>query len=428
MRTRHRTHQNGASLIVGLILLLVATLVVFAGVRGTQMQERMTSNLNNKAVSYMAAEAGASAFVDWYFDQIASNNTPGPTSEPPPPTTGIIAGGLGGFTIEIPDWDNLGAFLSIGEAFTSDGAASAESRLRVEIAGGLTPPDPEAAYQCFGEHCTTRTGSNANNRVYYDGRPWWPPSHKNGGDNQSCGGSACNGEPVILDDGTWKDGMPGIYLTGNTEDGAISTGNQSGDARPEQIQGDPPRRQTDGPAVGENTVEIWEEYVNNLLAQTRPPTLRTIDASQTNQLDSADMGAPGYNNGTVLHIQGSKEENVPDWQYDEVQIAGNTHGAGIMIIEGNVDLRSAVGTSTFEGIMILKDGARLSGGGGTFNVFGSVISLEGQRWVDDAVNFDIVDADVGGSFSLKFTEWENLNLPGSGWGQVVSWAEVMFTE
>lgn len=60
--------QQGAALAISLIMLTVVTLVTLAGMRGGNMQERMTSNLNNKAISFMAAEAGASRFWQWMND------------------------------------------------------------------------------------------------------------------------------------------------------------------------------------------------------------------------------------------------------------------------------------------------------------------------------------------------------------------------
>ncbi|MCK7574694.1 MAG: pilus assembly PilX N-terminal domain-containing protein [Chromatiales bacterium] len=55
--------QQGASLVVGLILLTVATVVSLSSMTGGSMQARMTSNQNNKTASRMAAEAGASRFI-----------------------------------------------------------------------------------------------------------------------------------------------------------------------------------------------------------------------------------------------------------------------------------------------------------------------------------------------------------------------------
>lgn len=61
--------QKGAALAVSLILLVVATLAAIAATRGSHMQERMTSNQNNKAISLMAAEAGATEFWNWLGDE-----------------------------------------------------------------------------------------------------------------------------------------------------------------------------------------------------------------------------------------------------------------------------------------------------------------------------------------------------------------------
>ena len=55
--------QQGAALVVGLILLLVSTLVAVAAFQGSQMQERMSSNQYNKTLSFMAAEQGAAVFL-----------------------------------------------------------------------------------------------------------------------------------------------------------------------------------------------------------------------------------------------------------------------------------------------------------------------------------------------------------------------------
>lgn len=59
-----RAPQRGAALIIGLILITVASLLAITSMRGSRMQEMMTSNQNNKLISQMAAEAGASRFVD----------------------------------------------------------------------------------------------------------------------------------------------------------------------------------------------------------------------------------------------------------------------------------------------------------------------------------------------------------------------------
>ena len=64
-RHEHRpTAQRGAALLIGLLLLLVATLVAVAAMQGSQFQERMASNHYNKAISFHAAEVGATRFIE----------------------------------------------------------------------------------------------------------------------------------------------------------------------------------------------------------------------------------------------------------------------------------------------------------------------------------------------------------------------------
>ena len=49
--------QRGVALIVVLILLLIMTLLGLASLRGTLMEERMTSSLYDRSLSFQAAEA-----------------------------------------------------------------------------------------------------------------------------------------------------------------------------------------------------------------------------------------------------------------------------------------------------------------------------------------------------------------------------------
>jgi hypothetical protein len=66
MSTRPRRQgERGAALIIALILISVASLIAVSSMRGSRTQEMMTSNQNNKLISHMAAEAGASRFLSW---------------------------------------------------------------------------------------------------------------------------------------------------------------------------------------------------------------------------------------------------------------------------------------------------------------------------------------------------------------------------
>ncbi len=50
--------QRGVALVVALVLLVVVTLVGLAAIRGTTMQQQMTSNFYDREIGFQAAEAG----------------------------------------------------------------------------------------------------------------------------------------------------------------------------------------------------------------------------------------------------------------------------------------------------------------------------------------------------------------------------------
>jgi type IV pilus assembly protein PilX len=54
----HRASQRGVALVVALVLLVVLTLVGLAAVRGTIMQQKMTSNFTDRQIAFQVGEAG----------------------------------------------------------------------------------------------------------------------------------------------------------------------------------------------------------------------------------------------------------------------------------------------------------------------------------------------------------------------------------
>ncbi|KAA0694955.1 hypothetical protein DT594_08770 [Halopseudomonas laoshanensis] len=56
---KHR--QSGAALLVALIMLLVSTLLGLASIRGTTLNEKMSSNMYDRSLSYQAAESALRA-------------------------------------------------------------------------------------------------------------------------------------------------------------------------------------------------------------------------------------------------------------------------------------------------------------------------------------------------------------------------------
>lgn len=398
-------NQRGAALVVGIIILTVVTIAGLSSMSGGSMQERMASNQNNKAISFMSAEAGAGWFMQRVRKEIndgghaneAAWNTWANSLTPPPQKVSDTDFGFFefanisfNFTAGNVTLDVIGESRS-SSANNAEVFATTRLALVYNLHGSSSGfPPPEAAYTCYGQHCTTATGSNSGSAIYYDGRDWNLPA------STSCTGSNCNG--TLAGGGT-----TGIYLIGNTSSNAISTGNQAGDSRPEQIRGDPlARQQTDQTnADGEFTsaggvsVTDWNDYVSDVLASTNPAPV-TINASSTNQVLSNNLG--NRSNPNIVHITGS----------GSIQMSGNTHGAGVMIIDGPIAISPANGTATFEGLIILRNGARFTSGSGTFNVFGSIISLGGVQ--------NQIDADFGGNFMLKYSSQALGNIMHLGGG------------
>lgn len=59
-----RREQRGVALIVSLILLVLATIIGLAGVRGTNLQERMSANMYDRSLAFQRAEAALRAGED----------------------------------------------------------------------------------------------------------------------------------------------------------------------------------------------------------------------------------------------------------------------------------------------------------------------------------------------------------------------------
>ncbi|MCG5513286.1 pilus assembly PilX N-terminal domain-containing protein [Ectothiorhodospira shaposhnikovii] len=388
--------QRGVALVVSLVLLAVATLVGVATLNGSFLQERLAGNERQAANAFMAAESGVSEVLAVLLD-------PGYTQW----NGAAIMDAVGDGVHAVPG--NGGAAWSLESVTVTNTVTlevlgivadtGARRILQVELGlPGVGGPNPESAYTCYGADCRTRTGSNSNNAIYYDGRDWRTPTSSN------CTGAGCNGTLNSERDGD----VAGIYLVGNNDPNAISTGNQNGDNRADQIQGNPPRKQTDAATTDSGVgVDQWNAYADALIGR---PSTETVTVGGNTVDISSFLG--GRDAPKVHHITGS----------GSIRLGGNEHGAGVLIISGDIEIFPANGTITFEGLIILRDGARLSSGSGTANIFGSVISLTG--------NENAVDADLGGNFTLKYSSEALENLRQHGlWGgsggpiQVLSWQE-----
>ena len=124
-----RSRQRGVTLVVVLILLVVVTLIALASLRGTLLEERMSTNVLDRSYSFQAAEAALRV-----GETVASQ-------KPPLPASGCDKG-----LCNIPDpvnapvWDNEAVWASAPEATVDLGVKTARPRYIVELLASNVPP------------------------------------------------------------------------------------------------------------------------------------------------------------------------------------------------------------------------------------------------------------------------------------------------
>ena len=71
MSTHINSRENGAALVIGLLLLLLITFLVVASMNNANVQERMAANSQNINLAFQAAESG----IDEQVSQVESGDT-----------------------------------------------------------------------------------------------------------------------------------------------------------------------------------------------------------------------------------------------------------------------------------------------------------------------------------------------------------------
>lgn len=131
--------QRGAALVVALILLIVITLVGFAAVRGTILQQKMASNLYDREIAFQSAEAAlrvAQQRILTHPGEIARNCQAGVVCEGNP------------FDDPNLDKDKI-VTVSEGSAsgqFSASSVASGQPQYVVESMGGWSDPDSDTGF------------------------------------------------------------------------------------------------------------------------------------------------------------------------------------------------------------------------------------------------------------------------------------------
>lgn len=138
MIVRHETHrspqrgpfrQRGVTLVVVLILLMVVTLIALASLRGTLMEERMSSNVLDRSLSFQAAEAALRE-----GEAMAAG-------KPVVPAAGCVKGLCAKpVPANAPVWDDETVWDAAPEAIVQLGDKTAKPRYIVELLATDVPP------------------------------------------------------------------------------------------------------------------------------------------------------------------------------------------------------------------------------------------------------------------------------------------------
>lgn len=137
--------QNGAALVLGLILLVAATILTVASMSGSIIQERMTSNTYNKEIARIAAETGAATiWQDWIegaddLDEWSAWQADKVNNRPWHINPGYVNGKRG-----IPNGKNIAPFLNGNSIYWVDDSSivfDTDSNVTMVVHGGVTNDD-----------------------------------------------------------------------------------------------------------------------------------------------------------------------------------------------------------------------------------------------------------------------------------------------
>ncbi|TVQ72529.1 MAG: hypothetical protein EA372_07410 [Chromatiaceae bacterium] len=430
--------EQGAVLIVSLVMLSLATLIGVSGMTSAHLQERIAGNQKQGTDAFMAAETGVARVLAQARLGYEDSNRLDPD-------------------VLIEDLDGMGPHDVSGEhpaqwwiAETPEthgsamtvkvvggvGNTAAQRTLQITLSTGLGGPHPEGAYHCFGAACALDDNDDVDVQsdsfdLLFDGRVWPLPSSDDG---YVCTSGTCpDNPPENLPEALAEaPSLAGLYLVLG-DAGSTAEGPRSVETMLERIHGEPaPIMVSEGVSTGGGnpsgtSASDWKDYVEQLVTH---PERKHV------QLD-ADGGplindrSPTEYDGAVdsVYVQdfmGNRES--PGIYHVEgggrIGLSGDVHGAGILVISDDVRLDPSTSNSiTFEGLVILLEGAHLNAEAASVNIFGSVISLAGG----DGNLFD----DLSGNINIRYSPEALDNLRERGlWDaafehpQITAWREL----
>jgi hypothetical protein len=357
--------ERGFILVLGLLLLLVATLLAISGVNSTTYEARISGNRRISEQAFYVAEAGIHEFMGRF-----GGTSSGGTFDPDPSN---------------PDWKlflalNTERARSIGYRSTSTQSltASLQDRLdfAVEIRHQVDSTNHVIMKEGYPIYAVTSHGyaPDRGHRIIeaevHRGTPVDPPA------------ALYSKAPIRLRGSS-------TYITGIDQCGS--------DHRPGIMTMSSSLTQSGNPLVAGTTPAVTNSQVNLPLSEMIGYLKEWADFEYHY---SGDRTLTGYSDAWGVPMGSGTETPLSypeDARYHAVyfnmegttlKLAGGSHGAGLLLVDGNLEIN---GGFRWYGVIIVK-GALTYSGGGEKNITGAVLSGDSAT----------LEVDVGGNIGILY--------------------------
>lgn len=393
-----KNHQKGAALIMGLILIAVSSLLVVTSMRGSRMQEMMTSNQNNKLISQTAAEAGAAKFLEWLYDSERSNDLSADWSKEKSKfpdgsfRQAVQFKPFGDYYIlnnqNNPDWSKNPVPVIVVGVSRSGKEVLAETRLQLMI--------------------EIDSGSADSN---------WPPA------------------PLTLG-GSVKDFSPAnsnkFKVIGGEDNFAIVTDNNYPESYASVVNSIPNNRRDNYTGGGKDSLSVAEMDLG--LPWSDANALKNF-VNQAETMTGSNVYVPGVDkkNEPITESLTSSELFGITVVRGNASMSGNVSGTGLLIVTGNLEWS---GNPSFDGLIVVLGGFDISGGGNG-GVNGAVYVANVNQPANGDWSFGSTGSVIsgGGGATLKYdpNKFKDIlsKFTGAGGGstgqndfRIQSWSEV----
>ncbi|MDI5890436.1 PilX N-terminal domain-containing pilus assembly protein [Halomonas rhizosphaerae] len=407
-----KRRQEGAALIVGLVLLTVSLLLGLSSVQSSRLEETMTGNQRSMELAYMASETGTSKFYDWLKNTTAWPSGSGDLTYSNDGQVGEYAR----YEIESACWGApVSDPSSCVENYDAEHVTLWMKGLaeRGEVVARLVSkykqlpiPPHSAAYTCFDVYCSDTVSGNAE----LTGEDYHVP------EVFDCEGNAC--------------------IASQNEDAPTEYDAYYPDVPYENhpVVEDCSSHETDGSSYticdnkfyGYNDAygdqSNWYDFIDFIDGSGYDVELNTGDELSYNvggrddydsSFSDSELEASGFW-GSVS----SKFIEVREGADVTVKASTNTLGV-IVVREGAVlDYK---GTSTHEGVILIEPGGTLKFSSGNPQVYGGIVALNSVNEDGEIISGEL---NISGNMGVHYSSlaWKLLSQGGKG-VRLVAWYE-----